>query len=341
MRRLALRRKEVYKKLDAVLWLTSFNTAVHSVGANNGCLMPNPNTFAVESNISSAATKNILCVGRFNDHVKRVDRMIDIFSRVHKEIPDATLTLVGSVDRDAPTADSKGDSINDLLQKNGLTTKNVIFAGETNDIAQYYATADLILLTSETEGFPMVLTEAMCHGLPAVCGDIPGLEDVVVDDYNGYLVPQNKADAASKRIINILTDKTLRDRLSKNALTHVKQYDAGVIADRWDYLFKTLIADRNYATALQKKLSFEVGDRTLFERRLVYEFDESMKQSVVMARSLTGEDKESVRAKTVRLTRSTMRDFAALGPKRASKKALKKVARKAVNVLGLDRQKGA
>lgn len=339
MRRLALRRKEVYKKLDAVLWLTSFATAIHCVDADNGYLMPNPNTFIANSDIKNSGTKNILCVGRFNDHVKRVDRMIDIFSRVQKEIPEATLTLVGSVDCDAPTADPKGDSINDLLLKNGLTTENVIFVGETSDIAQYYATADLILMTSETEGFPMVLTEAMCNGLPVVCGDIPGLEDVVVDGYNGYLVAQNDADSAAQRVIDVITQKTLRDRLSKNALNHVKQYDGQVIADRWDYLFRTLLNGGNYATALQKKLSFEVGDRALFERRIVYELDESTKQSIVMARSLTGEDKESLRAKTVRLTRSTMRDFGAIGPKRAGKKALNKVTRKAVNVLGLDRRK--
>lgn len=340
MRRLAIRRKETYKKLDAVLWLTSFNAAVHCIDSNNGYLMPNPNTFIADSSVKSAGTNNILCVGRFNDHVKRVDRMIDIFSQVHKEIPDATLTLVGAADRDAPTADFRGDSINDLLNKRGLTNENVIFAGETNDISQYYTTADLILMTSETEGFPMVLTEAMCHGLPAVCGAIPGLEDVVVDDYNGYLVPQTDAAAAARRVIDILTNKSLRKRLSKNALTHVKQYDGYIIADRWDFLFKTLIKGGDIATSLQEKLSFEVGDRQLFEQRIVYELDESTKQSVVMARSLAGEDKESIKEKTIRLTRSTIRDFSSMGPKRASKKFLKKAARKAVNVVGLDRNKG-
>ncbi len=340
MRRLALRRKEVYKKLDAVLWLTNFNTAVHDIDADNGYLMTNPNTFDIKKLPTKSATKNIICVGRFNDHVKRVDRIIGVFSRVQKEVPDATLTLVGAVDRDAPTADAKGDSINDLILSRGIKTENIIFAGETKDISQYYANADLILMTSETEGFPMVLTEAMCHGLPVVCGDIPGLEDVVVDSYNGFVAGQNDTAAMAQRVVEILTNDSLRNKMSKNAQDHAKQYDGRNIADKWDYLLRTILKGGDFPSALRKKLPFEISDRAVFEQRIVSELDESMRQSLVMARVLSGESKESVRAKTLRLARSTKRDYATMGVRRASKKAIKKVVRKTASVLRLDRRNG-
>ena len=339
MRRLALRRKEVYKKLDAVLWLTNFSTAVYNIDAHNGYLMPNPNTFDVQKLSAKNATKNIICVGRFNDHVKRVDRIIDVFSRVQKIVPGATLTLVGAIDRDMPTADSRGSSIDDLILEKGITSGSIIFAGETKDTSRYYANADLILMTSETEGFPMVLTEAMCHGLPVVCGDIPGLEDIVIDGYNGLIAERDNTAAIAQGVVEILTDNSLRDTMGQNAQAHVKRYEGELIADKWDYLFRTIIKGRNLSTRLREKLSFEVGDKDIFEERIINELDESTKQSLVMARALSGDSRESSRAKVLRLARSTRRDYATMGVRRASKKALKKVTRKVANVLGLDKHR--
>ncbi|MDQ5982103.1 MAG: hypothetical protein QG549_100 [Patescibacteria group bacterium] len=338
MRRFVARRKEVFKKLDAVLWLTNFSTAVHDIDADNGYLMPNPNTFEIEKrSANKTGTKNIICVGRFNDHIKRVDRIINVFGRVQKEIPDSTLTLVGTVDRDAPTADVKGRSIDELIRKANISFDNVIFAGETSDISSHYKKADLILLTSETEGFPMVLTEAMCHGLPVVCGDIPGIEDIVIDGENGFVVEQNDSATMAQRVSEILANSTLRDTMSKSALSHAAQFSGQNIAKRWDSLLKAVIRNDNTSVALKEVLSFNIPDRDVFERRIIKEIDESVRQSIVMADSLAGVNKEKAHLKALRLARAAKRDYATLGVRRASKKTLKKVTRKVANVLRLDR----
>ena len=342
MRRFVARRKEVFKKLDAVLWLTNFSTAVHGIDADNGYLMPNPNTFDIQKrSTSKIGTKNIICVGRFNDHVKRVDRIINVFGRVQKEIPDSTLTFVGAVDRSAPTADVNGRSIDELIANANISVDNVIFAGETSNISDLYAKADLILLTSETEGFPMVLTEAMCHGLPVVCGDIPGIEDIVIDEYNGFVIEQNDTAAMALRVGEILSDDKLRGKMSKNAQGHIGQFSGQNVAEKWGSLLHAVIKDGDSSSAaLIKELSFDIADRNVFERRIIKELDESVRQSLVMADSLSGVNKERVHTKALRLVRAAKRDYATLGVRRASKKTLKKVARKVTNVLRLDRNRG-
>lgn len=339
MRRLAARRKDVFRRLDAVLWLTNFSVAVHNLDADNGYLMPNPNTFEMAKlSARRKSTKNIICVGRLNDHVKRVDRIIEVFGRVQKDAPDVTLTLVGSLDREAPTADANGRSINDLIEKSGIEINRINFVGETTNMAEYYTNADLILLTSETEGFPMVLTEAMCYGLPVVCGDIPGLEDVVIDGFNGFVVEQDDLDMMAKRVLQIISNESLRHSMRCNAQSHVEQFSGKNIAEKWDYLLRKVIEGKASPAILNKKLWSKTGSRDIFEKRLIKELDESVRKSLVMAGTLKGFNKEAKIAKAMRLIRATKRDYAAMGVRRASKKALKKAGRKTANVLRLDRR---
>lgn len=340
MRKLVSRRKEVFKKLDAVLWLTNFSTAVHNIDADNGYLMPNPNTFDISKSIHVERMKknNIICVGRFNDRVKRIDRIIECFSLVHKENPKTTLTVVGAIDQDAPLQHMRGSTIRDLIVKSGINQEQIIFAGEVNDMAEYYNKADVILLTSETEGFPMVITEAMSQGLPVVCVDIPGIEDIVIDGKNGFVVNQNDTKSLASRLSEILSDKRLRDKMAANAQRHAAQFSGKTIADKWKYLIESVLKPtKNLPAVLAKELSFAIDDGKVFNRRIIAELDESVRSSLPTTEILTGMNKESLIEKTLRLTRATKRDYIEMGMKRASKKAMKKVVRKASNILGLDR----
>ena len=339
MRALADRRKMVFKKLDAVLWLTNFSTAVHNIDADNGYLMPNPNTFVVsKSMVKKLNSGNIICVGRFNDHVKRVDKIIDVFGRVEKINPNVTLTIVGEVDRNAPTAHPNHKSIDELIKKYKIPIEKITFAGVTSDITKLYSAADLILLTSESEGFPMVLTEAMCHGLPVICTDIPGIEDIVIDGHNGFIAKQEDIVKMAELVTRVISDNTLRTKLGQNAKKYVDRFSAQHIANKWDQLIEAVTTSSDVKKVLKTVLPYDVGSRSLFEARLIGELEESVKQSIIMAKSLEVQvTRERAVAKAFRLARATKRDYVSLGARQASKKALIKVSKKTANVIGVDR----
>lgn len=335
MRELADLRKRVFAKLDAVLWLTNFSTMVHNIDAGNGYLMPNPNTFPINSSIDfSRRTKNVVCVGRFNDRIKRIDRVISCFAALQKNIPESTLTIVGAVDLDAKLPHMIDKSIHDLIERAGINRSQIIFHGEVRDMEKVYDEADVILLTSETEGFPMVLTEAMTRGVPVVCGDIPGLEDIVVDKVTGYVVEQDDVRGMADKIADILKDPLLKQELSKNTIKHVEQFNPEKIAQKWILLIDALLNDKKSVAKVKGQLGAVVQDRELFEERIMNEFDESVRRSVVMARSMTVEvNREGVIRRSYRLVYSASRDLKNKGFAYTSKKIVKKVFKKILNVL--------
>lgn len=89
---------------------------------------------------------------------------------------------------------------------------------------------DLLVLPSIAEGFGLVLIEAMSAGVPVVATDVPGIRDVVQDEFNGLLVPLHDPRSLAGAIERIGTDGSLRDRLITNGLECVRsRYTWGAI----------------------------------------------------------------------------------------------------------------
>lgn len=271
-------RIDMLQKADATLWPTNFSAAAYGLVGDNSYLMANPNTFEVQKTHNNGEQKIILCVGRFNDYVKRVDLILKSFSEVLKSQPDAKLMLVGKCDRDEPIR-ANDWTINGLLKELKINEDRVIFVGEVDNTEKYYAQASVLLLTSNSEGFGMVISEAACFGVPAVCSKIPGLEDLITDGKNGFLVSQNDIKAMAAAVSDILSDSSLHKRLSENAKKMVSRFDRVEIGNKWKYLINTLLEngpDTN--KKLNKGLAYKIDDYKDFSRIL---FDELGKVTAI------------------------------------------------------------
>ncbi len=268
------KRTDIFRSVDAVLWMTNFSTAAYDLNNNNGFLMPNPNTYKVGGSINKPEGKIVLAVGRFNDYVKRIDRILECFSIVSRNQPDAKLMLVGQCNRSDTFRPDDATTIDDLLEKYNVDEKKVIFVGEVEDIENYYAKASLLLLTSNSEGFGMVINEAACFGVPSVCNWIPGLEDLVVDGKNGFLVDQGDIKTLADRVIKLLSDDKLREELGENAKKIVTKFDETKIADKWKYLIKVLLG-KDSNDAKYSKLNIQLAHQIKDYKKLSEElFDE-------------------------------------------------------------------
>ena len=100
-----------------------------------------------------------------------------------KEEPEAELTVVGEYNLNLQLPDT-GDTVAALIDRLGLDERNVHFVGNQTDVSSWYGQSDIFLLTSDNEGFPMVLVEAGAYGLPSVIFDITGLDDIILDGKN-------------------------------------------------------------------------------------------------------------------------------------------------------------
>ena len=294
------RRIDVFKKVDVSLWPTNFSAAAYGLISNNSYLMPNPNTFKVQLNHKKSNEKIILCVGRFDDYIKRVDRIIKCFSIISKKQPDAKLVLVGKYDKNKPISSDNNDktSINDLIKNLNIDPNKIQFVGEVSDVETYYKRATLLLVTSMSEGFGMVINEAACFGVPTVANYIPGLEDLISDGENGFIVEQDDLVSMANIIDEILSKPELLNKLKDNSKKMVLRFDQIEIGNKWKYLINALLKNSNNKSLnLQDKLAYHINDYKNFSKVVfdelnkvvninLYERNELLKSSVTDRRAV-------------------------------------------------------
>jgi glycosyltransferase involved in cell wall biosynthesis len=99
----------------------------------------------------------------------------------------------------------------------------VIFAGPVQDIATYYAIADVVVLPSHREGLPTVILEAQAAGKPVVGASATGIVDVVVDGETGLLYPVGDVQALAEALARLITDKALASKLARAGQEQVKR----------------------------------------------------------------------------------------------------------------------
>ncbi len=103
------------------------------------------------------------------------------------------------------------------------------------DVSEFYNDASLVLNLSDKsrfiETFGMTALEAMSAGLPVIVPSVGGIAELVDDGVNGYKIDVQDIDCIVERIDNIFTDKSLYLKLSENALSMSKKYDAASMID--------------------------------------------------------------------------------------------------------------
>lgn len=131
---------------------------------------------------------------------KRVDLFLQAARRVTSALPDCRFLVVGAGELMQPM-----QSLVTELELDG----KVRFTGARDDMHRVLAAIDLLALSSDFEGLPNVVMEAMAAGRPVVATDLGGCRELVVDGTNGFLVPLRDPAALARKMIEVLS---LEDR---------------------------------------------------------------------------------------------------------------------------------
>jgi len=94
-------------------------------------------------------------------------------------------------------------------------TNNVIFLSERRDVPQILAASDIFVLSSNWEGLPRSIIEAMMAGLPVVATRVGGVPELVADGVTGFLVPPRDPDALAEALQKLIADPELRRRMGQ------------------------------------------------------------------------------------------------------------------------------
>lgn len=176
----------------------------------------------------------VLAVGRMVA-IKRLDLLIRAFRIVHARRQEARLYLVGD--------GSERQRLEELARALGIDAA-VRFIGWSAQTPLWYAAADVVALSSESEGTPLALIEAASAGRPAVAFDVGGVADVVADGVTGFVVPPLDEVGLANAITRLVGDADLRRRFGEAGQKQVVGFDAARLVDDLDRLYREVLAER-------------------------------------------------------------------------------------------------
>lgn len=142
---------------------------------------------------------------------KGINELCEAFDKLTSVTP-ARLLLVGPFEDKLDPVSEKTRTI--INNNPSIETVGAKFGDE---LLPYYAASDCFVFPSYREGFPNTVLEAGAMGLPSIVTDINGSREIIVEGENGLIIPSHDTNALYDVMLNIMNDKTSRERMASNA----------------------------------------------------------------------------------------------------------------------------
>jgi glycosyltransferase involved in cell wall biosynthesis len=150
-------------------------------------------------------------VSRLHEPTKGIKILLEAFNIIQGKV-DSLLLIVGG-----------GKDEKELKQMAEKLKLKTLFLGERNDVAEILPTMDVFVLPSLSEGFSVVILEAMACGIPVVATNVGSNREVVLDGKTGFIVEPGNPSKLAEKIKKLLGDKKMRKDLGKAGLKRVKE----------------------------------------------------------------------------------------------------------------------
>ena len=160
----------------------------------------------------------LVTVGRLSVQKNQL-RLIKVFERLSTKYSKLVLIILG----DGPLR----GKIERHIKDHDLD-KRILLMGNVDNVEEYFAGADIFVLSSDYEGLPLVVLEAMAGELPIVSTDVGGIKDIVSE--NGILVPVDDENAFEDALDMLISNSELRHKMGRKSLSAIAKYDSAVIA---------------------------------------------------------------------------------------------------------------
>ena len=226
-------RRRAYPKLDAIVcptkeaasYLAQEYPGARTLGIPNWLTWPLPKGDGFTSRvIRRDGRKAFLACGRFN-LLKGFSRLIEMFDRLKHRLPDWDLVIVG---------DGEDRALLEAQVAQAKLGNRVFFPGWAADMEAVFRSADLFLFPSLSEGFALVLAEAMACGLPCVSYDCKvGPAEIIRDGVDGVLVPVGDEAVFSAAMVRLAEDDEERLRLARACPEILSRLSEDAIQPLW------------------------------------------------------------------------------------------------------------
>lgn len=177
--------------------------------------------------------KIIVNVGRLHPQ-KNQKLLIEAFAKIAQDFPEYRLEIYGNGELSL--------ELEKQIEANMLMGR-VLLKKPTKQIYQVLNNATLFVLSSNFEGMPNALLEAMCLGVPCISTDCrPGGARMIINDgVDGFIVPVNDSNSLAQKIALLLSDEKLRNEFSSQALLNRKRFSSSNTFEKWEMYIKKIV----------------------------------------------------------------------------------------------------
>ena len=223
-----------YRFADGYIFQTEGARAFYSKKIQEkGVIIPNPlkDGIPYKSNICN---KEIVAVGRLSPQ-KNYSNLIGAFAETSKRHPEYILRIFGTGELE--------ENLKNFCRELKISDK-VVFEGFCTDVHEKIKDSDIFVLSSDFEGMPNSLMEAMAMGFPVISTDCPsgGPKSLIENEGNGLLVPVNDSNQLADALNRLIEDESFKKELGKNAI-----------------IIRNLYSQENISKLIKKMLTNNIG----------------------------------------------------------------------------------
>lgn len=194
-------------------------------------MIPDPMSLKV-NDYSSLTSKRVVTIGRYS-YEKGYDILLRIWSMVEKKCTDWQLDVFAMGD---PTPYVK------MMDDLSIDKKRCHLHSSVVDVEEEYLKSSILVQPSRTEGFGLVLIEAMACGLPVISFDCEnGPRSIIADGEDGFLIPTFDIELFSNRLVQLMNDVNLRKTMSEKGRKKSQYYQIDSVGKQWQKLFEELM----------------------------------------------------------------------------------------------------
>ena len=224
-------RRWTYPRASHVILLTERSLGFFSGAVRkNARVIPNPAIVSITPRkpfSGDPASRTLMAMGRLVPQ-KGFDMLLPAFASIAEKHPAWTLEILG----EGPLR-PEFEALVDSLGMRG----RIRLPGTTKQPHERLRTADLFVMSSRHEGFPLSLCEAMACGLPVVSFDCPtGPREIIREGTDGLLVPPNNVEMLAHSLSRLMADDHLRETLASRAPEVMERFGLPRVMEMWDSL---------------------------------------------------------------------------------------------------------
>lgn len=169
---------------------------------------------------------DVVCIGRLQSQ-KNPMLLIKAFSLIAEKYPDIVVRYYGEGDLK--------EELQNYVKNNNLSDR-ILFEGQSTCVPVVLENAEVYVLSSDYEGMPNALMEAMTVGVPVISTDCPcgGPKELICDDSQGILVPCNDEQKLAEALDLVLSDDELRIKLFKGETERSHAFENKIVLKQWN-----------------------------------------------------------------------------------------------------------